>query len=87
LLVVVVVVVVAVVVVVVVVVVVSNSSNISIREHEADPELTYCIWMNRNRKPLNKEKIFYFIHVWLLIELSVKVRLPNLIYLATPGLY
>jgi hypothetical protein len=41
--------------------------------------------MNRNKKPSNKEILFYF-NAWLLFKLPSKVYLLMLVYLATPGI-
>lgn len=45
----------------------------------------YCNWMNRNKKPSNKGKIYSFINVWLLSVLPPTALLLKLMKLATPG--
>jgi hypothetical protein len=36
--------------------------------------LAYCSWMNRNKKPSDKETIFYFMNAWVL------PRLPSIMW-------
>jgi len=40
--------------------------------------LTYCSWMNKNKKPSNKEKMLYFFNAWLLPKLTATVWFPEL---------
>jgi len=41
--------------------------------------LIYCSWLNRNKKPENSEKLFYFTNSWFPLNLLSKVCPPNLV--------